>query len=144
MMRKKRLCFDRLCIVLYSPRKKTIAQATSKIMMVRMAVARLELTLVTPIFANIAVSDANKAESSAYTHHINFSFIVNGKWFIDFSLTIHRKPFTKISIDQLPRNFKQTGFGILISFPVAFNIPVTGSMEKTTILFVSRLATSKK
>jgi hypothetical protein len=32
---------------------------------VRIAVARLELTFVTPIFANMAVSEAKKAESRA-------------------------------------------------------------------------------
>jgi hypothetical protein len=48
-----------------SPRAKTIAQAITRIMMVRMAVARFELTPVMPIFAKMAVSDANNADSKA-------------------------------------------------------------------------------
>jgi hypothetical protein len=40
-------------------------QATSKIIMVRMAVARFELTPVIPTLANIAVNEAKKAESNA-------------------------------------------------------------------------------
>jgi hypothetical protein len=65
MTRKKRLCLERLCTVLYSPRKKTIPHAINKMIIVRMAVARLEFTFVTPIFANMAVSEANRAESKA-------------------------------------------------------------------------------
>ncbi|MBK9463175.1 MAG: hypothetical protein IPN94_28130 [Sphingobacteriales bacterium] len=37
---------------------------------VRMAVAKLAFTLVTPILAKIAVSDAKKADNKAYIHHI--------------------------------------------------------------------------
>jgi hypothetical protein len=43
-----------------------------RIITVRMAVARLALTFVTPIFAKMAVREAKKAESKAYTHHIFF------------------------------------------------------------------------
>jgi hypothetical protein len=65
MTRKKRLCFDNVGIDLYSPRKKTIPQAISRMITVRIAVARLEFTFVTPIFAKMAVREAKKADSSA-------------------------------------------------------------------------------
>ncbi len=47
------------------PWNRTIPQAKNKIMMVRMAVARLELTSFMPILAKIAVREAKKAESRA-------------------------------------------------------------------------------
>src|SRR3954465_168579 len=50
----------------------------------------------------------------------------------------------RFDFHQLSRNFRQTGLGILLSFPVGFNNPEAGSIEKITILPVSRLATSKK
>ena len=49
---------------------KTIPQATIKIIMVRIAVAKFELPPVIPIFAKMAVSDTNKAERKAYIHYM--------------------------------------------------------------------------
>ncbi len=48
-----------------SPLKNTIPQMRIKTTMVRIAVARLELTSFTPILANMAVREAKKAESIA-------------------------------------------------------------------------------
>lgn len=42
---------------------------------VRMAVAKFELTPTMPTFAKMAVMEANKAESKAYIHHIHFSLV---------------------------------------------------------------------
>lgn len=75
--RKIKLCFESVANPLASPLASTMPQATIKIIMVRMAVARLEFTFAIPTFAKIAVSDANRAESKAYNHHIilKFNFI---------------------------------------------------------------------
>ena len=59
------LCFERTAIPLVSPLAITMPQAITKIIMVRMAVAKFELTPVIPILAKMAVSEANKAESKA-------------------------------------------------------------------------------
>lgn len=53
-----------------SPLAKTIAQATIKIVIVRIAVDKFELTPVIPVFAKMALSDANKAKSKAYNYYI--------------------------------------------------------------------------
>lgn len=65
MTKKIRLCFDSVDKPFASPLANTIPHAIIKIMMVRMAVAKLELTLVMPILAKMAVSDANRADNKA-------------------------------------------------------------------------------
>ena len=75
IIKKMIFCLDKVDIPFASPLASTIPHATIKIMMVRIAVARFELTPVIPTFANMAVSDANKAESKAYIHHLVFTFI---------------------------------------------------------------------
>lgn len=47
------------------PEAKTMPQVRISMMLVRMAVARLESISLTPIFAKIAVKAANKADSRA-------------------------------------------------------------------------------
>src|SRR6516162_4832326 len=67
--RKIQVCFP---IELNSPLlvvKTAINQLNKRITLVRMAVARFELTSVTPIFAKIAVIPANSAESRAQINH---------------------------------------------------------------------------
>lgn len=49
----------------YSVSKNTMPHVRNKITVVRMAVARLELISLTPIFAKIAVRAANKDDSNA-------------------------------------------------------------------------------
>ncbi len=61
MTKKMIFCFDKEVIPFCSPLAKTIPQATIKMMIVRMAVAKFELTPVMPILAKIAVNEANKA-----------------------------------------------------------------------------------
>ena len=73
-IRKMIFCFDNAAIPFVSPLAKTIPQATIRMITVRIAVAKFELTPVIPTFAKMAVSDANKAESKAYSHHIFFLF----------------------------------------------------------------------
>jgi hypothetical protein len=70
IIKKMIFCLDKMAMPFVSPLAKTIPQATIKIIMVRMAVAKFELTPVIPILAKMAVSEANKAESKAYIHHI--------------------------------------------------------------------------
>ena len=53
-----------------SPVSNTIPQAITSTTMVRMAVARLELTPAIPILARMDVSAANTADSSAKINHI--------------------------------------------------------------------------
>ena len=74
MTRKIILCFDKEAIPFASPLVSTIPQATIKIIIVRIAVAKLEFTFVMPTLAKIAVSDANKADNKAYIHHIVYVF----------------------------------------------------------------------
>src|SRR6516162_7730082 len=67
--RKIQVCFP---IELNSPLlvvKTAIDQLNKRITLVRIAVARFELTSVTPIFAKIAVIPANSAERSAQINH---------------------------------------------------------------------------
>ena len=70
MIRNMIFCLDNVEIPFCSPLAKTIPQATIKIMIVRMAVAKFELTPVMPIFAEMAVKEAKRAERSAYNHHM--------------------------------------------------------------------------
>lgn len=65
MTRKIRLCFDKVARPFASPLAKTIPHATIKIIMVRIAVAKLELTLAIPTLAKMAVNDANSADNKA-------------------------------------------------------------------------------
>lgn len=65
IIRKTKLCFDKVDNPFASPLANTMPQATIKIIMVRMAVAKLEFTLVIPTLAKIAVSDAKKADNKA-------------------------------------------------------------------------------
>ena len=67
--RKIQVCFP---IELNSPLlvvKAAINQLNKRITLVRIAVARFELTSVTPIFAKMAVMPANNAERSAQINH---------------------------------------------------------------------------
>ena len=48
----------------------TIPHVRISIIVVRIAVARLESISLTPIFAKIAVNDANRADNRAYIFHI--------------------------------------------------------------------------
>ncbi len=63
--RKIKLCFDKEVNPFASPLAKTIPQATNNIIIVRIAVARLELTFVMPTFAKMAVREAKRADSKA-------------------------------------------------------------------------------
>ena len=63
--RKIKLCLERVGSPFASPRASTIPHATIKMIIVRIAVARFELTFAIPTFAKMAVSDANNAESKA-------------------------------------------------------------------------------
>ena len=56
--------------------------------MVRIAVARLELTPVIPTFAKIAVSHANKAESKAYPPHEFYYLVIQQLLFLFINLII--------------------------------------------------------
>lgn len=58
-------CFDSELIPFASPLVKIIAQIITKITIILIPVARFELMFATPNFANIAVSEANKADSIA-------------------------------------------------------------------------------
>jgi hypothetical protein len=58
-------CFDNVLIPFASPLVKIIVQIITKITTVLMPVARFELIFATPNFPNIAVSEANKADSIA-------------------------------------------------------------------------------
>jgi hypothetical protein len=72
MIKNIMLCLESDAMPFASPLASTIPQATIKIIMVRIAVARFELTPVIPTLAKMAVSDANNADSKAYIHHIVF------------------------------------------------------------------------
>ena len=52
------------------PLKNAMPQAINRITTVLIAVAKSVSTPLMPTFAKMAVSDANKAESKAYIHHI--------------------------------------------------------------------------
>lgn len=61
------------------PDMSTMPHVRSRIMVVRMAVARFESTSLTPIFAKIAVKAANSADSSAYIFHMVKKFRCEGE-----------------------------------------------------------------
>lgn len=65
MTRKRMFLVESVSMPLVSPRAKTISQIITNTTTVRIVVARLELIFATPTFAKIAVSAANRADSSA-------------------------------------------------------------------------------
>ena len=63
--KKIMFCLDKVDNPFASPLANTMPHAITKITMVRIAVAKLEFTFVMPIFANMAVSEANNADNKA-------------------------------------------------------------------------------
>jgi len=55
-----------------TPLNNAIPQTSINMITVRIAVARSGSIFFTPTFAKMAVSEAKRAESKAYTHHIVF------------------------------------------------------------------------
>jgi hypothetical protein len=91
--RKIQVCFP---IELNSPLfvvKAAINQLNKRITLVRIAVARFELTSVTPIFAKMAVMPANNAERSAQINHCIHYGHRGGIFCLVRGFTVHRSPF---------------------------------------------------
>ena len=72
-MRKSQVLGETAPRVCWEPTRKTIPQAKRATTTVRRAVARWELTSLTPILASTAVRPANPAEAKAQASHIAVS-----------------------------------------------------------------------
>ena len=68
--KKSKVCLEISLISRRGTVAKTIPHAINKMTTVLMAVAKLELTPLTPTFAKIAVSAAKKADNNAYVCHM--------------------------------------------------------------------------
>ena len=75
------------------PVTNTMPKATNSITTVLIAVAKLESTFCIPTFANIAVSAAKTADSSAYIFHIGSASFCKFAELVNYKLFFLRKYF---------------------------------------------------
>ena len=95
-------------------------QAISSTTAVRMAVARLELTPLTPTFARIEVRAANTADSNANTNHITIGHLYTFQRLLHALLSYHNAALYARTVRRRLGSFPAERRSAFANLPVFF------------------------